>query len=257
MPRLHDAPVLAASALLVGAPSALPAAAQEAEAPPLGEITLTGIPARAQPDDDYYGEPEPTFLNPFPEARRAGVYGRVAGLIVEQQEDGHLFEDGRRSEVTFDRGFGFLAAIGHKFGDVPLSLEIEYAYRNITIDEAIADDGARRSASGDLDLHTFSANILLDAPDLISVFGVYAGAGVGIVASELAVKSRSGDTDVAVTSEDIFLQAMAGVTVSVSRTLQLYGGVRWMNAGSIEQEGGDLAVDVEIVAAELGLRMFF
>lgn len=245
---------LAAAVILA---CALPAAAQVSEAPPLGDIALTGSPARAQPDDDFYGEPEPTFLNPFPEARRAGVYGRIAGLVVEQQEDGFLFEDGERSQVTFDRGYGFLAAMGHKFGDVPLSLEIEYAYRNITIDEAIAPDGSRRSASGDLDLHTFSANILLDAPDLISVFGVYAGGGVGIVASELAAQSRSGEAKLAVTSEDIFLQVMAGVTVSVSRQLQLYGGMRWATAGSIEQEGGDLSVDAEVVSAEFGLRMFF
>jgi len=217
------------------------------------QITLTGIPTRAQPYDD---ELESTFLNPFPGARRFGVYARFGGLVIEQQEDGRLLEGGERTEVTFDRGFGFLAAVGHRFGDIPLSLEIEYAYRNVTTDEAIGP-GGRRPADGDLDLHTFSLNLLLDAPDLVGVFGVYAGGGVGIVASELAVRSRSGDTQVAVASEDVFLQAMAGVTVSVSHHLQLYGGLRWSTAGRIEDERDMLSVDAEMLAAELGLRIFF
>lgn len=256
MPLPYHAIVPAA---LAAAIVAAPAAAQEAPAPRLGEIRLApaGVSARSQPDPAAVDPDRPTFLNPFPGARRAGVYGRVGGLLVEQQEDGTLLEDGERSGVTFDRGYGFVGAIGHHFGDVPISFEVEYAYRNITTDEAIAADGTRRPASGDLDLHTFSLNLLLDAPDLVSVFGVYAGAGVGLVASELRVKSRSGDTDVAITSEDVFLQAMAGVTVSVSRSLQLYGGLRWSTAGSIEQEGGALSVDAEMVAAEVGLRMFF
>jgi opacity protein-like surface antigen len=256
MPLPFAAIVLAA---LAAAVLARPAAAQEAPSPRLGEITLAPARAstRAQPDPAAVDPDRPTFLNPFPGARRGGVYGRLGGLVIEQQEDGTLLEGGDRSRVTFDRGYGFVAAIGHHFGDVPISFEVEYAYRNITTDEAIAADGTRRSASGDLDLHTFSLNLLLDAPDLVSVFGVYAGAGVGLVASELRVKSRSGDTDVAITSEDVFLQAMAGVTVSVSRTVQLYGGLRWSTAGSIEQEQGEIEVDAEMVAAEAGLRVFF
>lgn len=235
------------------------AAPESRAAPRFGDIGIG--PGLRQPIDDP-DDPaaadldRPTLLDPFPGTRRGGVYGRIGGLVIEPQENGRLEEGGEVSEVTFDRGYGFNAAIGHHFGDVPVSLEVEYAYRNIATDEVLSPGGPR-IADGDLDLHTFSLNLLLDAPDLISIVGVYAGGGVGIVASEMAVRSRSGRAAVAVRSEDVFLQAMAGLTVSVGYSAQLYGGLRWSTAGRIEDERDMLSVDTEMVAAEFGLRYFF
>ncbi|MFG0285245.1 MAG: hypothetical protein ACF8R7_12550 [Phycisphaerales bacterium JB039] len=223
-----------------------------------GAKSWTDGVATRQPlsDPAAVSDPQPTFWDPFPEAPRAGIYVRFGGLAVEQQEDARLVEGGSTSMVTFDRGYGFVAAIGQKLHEMPLSLELEYAYRNITADQ-IVGEFETRSAGGDLDLHTFSFNVLLDAPDLIGILGVYAGGGVGFVATDLAVRSSSGQAAVAVRGDELFLQAMAGITLSVSYNMQLYGGVRWASAGTIEDEEDMVSLDTELVGAELGLRIFF
>jgi opacity protein-like surface antigen len=128
---------------------------------------------------------------------------------------------------------------------LPLAFEIEYAYRGV-------------GASGDetrLDLHTLGANMLFDGSDLVGPFGVYAGAGIGARIERVHFRSTSGTSSTAINGSGFFWQAMGGVTVSVAREAQLYGGVRFMDAGTLRND--EFRVNTQALNYEFGFRFFF
>ncbi|MFG0285246.1 MAG: outer membrane protein [Phycisphaerales bacterium JB039] len=207
-------------------------------------------PAAVDPD-------APELLNDVPRASPSGFYGRISGMIVEQQEEVEIFAGGSAGAYSFDRGVGVTAALGRRLEQIPISIEIEYAYRNVSDDDIPTGFSYRGPilATGDLDLHTLTANLLLDLPDLLGPVGVYAGAGIGFARGHFETRSQFRDSNIDVSGDGLFVQAMAGLTVSITRSVQLYGGLRWSDAGRIENESA--SVRAEMVAAEAGLRIFF
>ena len=108
--------------------------------------------------------------------------------------------------------------------------------------------------------HTLTFNILYDEPNLIGQVGVYGGIGLGIRIDEFKF-STSGNEEfdgstTEVNSGGFFWQAMAGVTVSIDPRSQLYGGIRWADAGDLDDRDS-LRLDAEMVSIEFGFRVFF
>lgn len=215
-----------------------PAAAQDDAADPLPEIR--------------YDDPPPSFTEP---ERRdpAGFYVRGSGMWVDPQDDARL-RDGSGT-VDTDDGYGLSFAVGYTDLSLPLSFEVEYAYRRFETEDFI-DPSTGFLADNRISMHTISANLLLDKPNLIGPVGVYAGAGIGVHINELRISTsgESGSTT-EVSGEGFFWQAMAGLTLSFDERWQLYGGVRWADGGTFDDEV--LRVDTETFNIEFGVRFYF
>ena len=194
-------------------------------------------PGFLQPEDDA-GEDVPFFASVH-----SGAYARVSGLVVEQFNDIREIDTGEA--IGFDTGGGVSIAGGFRDFRLPLAIEIEYAYRGVS---ASTDETS-------LDLHTLGANVLFDASDLAGPVGLYAGVGIGFRISELHVRSHSGSTAVGIEGDGFFWQAMGGVTVSVAREVQLFAGVRYSDAGTLQND--EFRVNSEALNYEFGLRFFF
>lgn len=234
--------------------------------------TSLALSGNLQPDTPV-GEPSPRAGYDAPPSNQyAGhYYFRASLLVIESQNDGTLNDADNRidslispsiddtGEIGFDDGIGVTAAIGFHFDESPLSIEVEYAYHRIDADD-YSDSANSLGADGRISLHTFAVNLLFDYPDLVGPVGLYAGGGLGFRISRFKLTSISNEdigheTEVEVDSDGFFWQAMAGATVSVGRSTQLYGGVRWTDAGVIENDR--IEVDAQMVNLEFGLRVFF
>lgn len=178
--------------------------------------------------------------------RHRGFLFRLGGMVLEPQNDGYR----RTGEpITFDTGGGVSIASGYRFVGMPLTVELEYAYRT-------ADATDRRfDRDADIDLHTITGNLTYDACDLLGPVGVYAGLGAGIRIQELHYSSIDGRSTTQISGTSFFWQARAGLTVSLGDRAQLYGGVIWADAGDIDEN--DVYVETEMLGAEFGFRFFF
>lgn len=174
-------------------------------------------------------------------------YFRVSGLVLDPQGDGMVLPGG--DPVELDVGGGVSFAFGYRFPGAPFSLEFEYAYRYLDA------DGLTGADDGDVSVHSLVWNALFDYPDLIGPVGVYAGAGIGFNINQFAFASSGGQGSAAVDGAGFFWQAMAGVTISVHPRAQILGGIRWSDAGEIEDDS--LRVDSDMINYELGIRFFF
>jgi opacity protein-like surface antigen len=246
MSRRHDntraTPIRAAAAALTALAAALgpgPRALGQAESQP---------PAPPLPEDPA----PPPFISFDPNPPHHGFYFRGSGLAVEPQDDARLI-DGSGS-VDTDDGYGLTIALGYRDLATPLCFEFEYAYRDIETDDYI-DPNTMLLGDSEIDLHTLSANILFDQPDLIGPVGFYAGIGAGFHINKFRFSSSGGQSTTAIHGEGFFWQLMAGVTVSIGPQAQLYGGVRWSDADDLEEDA--LRLDGEFFEIEIGARIFF
>jgi opacity protein-like surface antigen len=122
----------------------------------------------------------------------SGSFGLVA------VSDSTVSGGGGSGELSFDPGFGFIAAVGNNFEG--LRGEVEIAYRTNDVDK-ISLGGFSESVSGDISSLAFMGNLLVDLPLSESV-RPFLGAGLG-----LANVDADGDED-----DTVFAyQAIAGV----------------------------------------------
>ena len=198
-------------------------------------------------------------------------YLRASGMLVDQQDAGlrdrtpggsieaALVGAGLPSsgwDLQSDTGFGLTLAAGYRLEDSPLSFELEYSYRSADFTSIVAGDLAA-SAVGDGQTHALMFNVIGDWALGNSPVGVYAGLGAGIADTRVELRSVDGvDTLLDSDSDTTFAwQAMAGLTVSLGSRSQLYGGIRYFDAGDVDFEalGGENAS----FNYEVGIRFFF
>lgn len=248
MPSISDIPTtnlcrgmpLVLSLLLVTLGVARPVSAQDRalETPP--------------PADDM-DQPREQYDFFSPPAAHTGFYFRGSGMHVEPQNDGRLRDGSGTVETNDDFGLSF--AFGYNDLSLPLSIEIEYAYRSIEFDDFI-DPSTGLLGDDEISLHTLTVNLLFDQPDLLGPVGVYAGVGAGFHISRFRFSTAGGaGSTTEVQGEGFFWQAMAGVTISLDPRWQLYSGVRWADAGSIDDDA--LRIDAETFDIEFGVRFYF
>jgi opacity protein-like surface antigen len=90
--------------------------------------------------------------------------------------DSTLSAGGGSAELSFDPGFGFIAAVGNNFEG--LRGEVEVAYRNNDADK-LSSGGFSESVSGDISSLAFMGNLLVDLP-LSERIRPFLGAGIGL-----------------------------------------------------------------------------
>ncbi len=236
--------VALAAALLVAATMLAPGAAHAAHAAQPrspGDETLPGDP----PDGWWEAPDHPT-----------GFYFRATGGWFDPQSDA-LRRDGS-GPVGTDDGFGGSLAVGWRDLTQPIAFEFEYGYRQVETDVFI-DPDTMLLADNELDLHTLSLNLMLDAPNLIGPVGLYAGGGIGARLGQVRVRSidieEPEEPTTTISGEGFLWQLMAGVTVEVAPNAQLHAGVRWSDGGTIDE--GPLRYDTEALAIEVGFRLYF
>jgi opacity protein-like surface antigen len=110
----------------------------------------------------------------------SGSFGMVS------LNDSTFSAGGGSAEVSFDTGFGFMAAIGNNFEG--LRGEVELSYRTNDADK-ISAGGFSESVSGDFSSTAVMGNLLVDLPLSESV-RPFLGAGIG-----LANVDADGDED--------------------------------------------------------------
>lgn len=174
----------------------------------------------------------------------SGMYVRLSGVVVHHLNDARNLDTGE--QIGFDVGGGFTIAGGYRDLQYPVAFELEYAFRRVD-----AEDGQ----DSRYNVSTLSANVLFDASDLLGPVGVYAGAGVGITIDQVRIESGTGGGSVQISSNRFFWQLMAGLTLSVHKTTQLYTGVRFTDAGTYEED--PFRWHSEALNYEFGLRFFF
>ncbi len=199
-----------------------------------------------------------------------GWYVRASGMVVDQQDarlrdrtPGQVIEAAAVSaglpatgwELESDTGFGLTVATGYRFENSPLSLELEYSYRSADFDRIAIGDSA--AAEGEGDVHALMLNVMADWKLGFGRLGAYVGGGVGLART-------SGDLDaidgvglpIESDSDTTFAwQAMAGLTWTLTERSQLYGGIRYFDAGDVDFEL--LGSENASFNYELGLRFFF
>lgn len=173
-----------------------------------------------------------------------GMYVRVSGLVVDQLNDIRNLDTGE--QISFDTGGGFSLAGGYRDLQFPVAFELEYAFRRVNADD---------NQDTRYNLSTLTANVLFDASDILGPVGVYAGGGLGITIDQVRIESGTGGGSVQISSNRFFWQVMAGVTLSVHKTTQLYAGIRFTDAGTYEEE--QFRWHSEALNYEFGLRFFF
>jgi opacity protein-like surface antigen len=212
-----------------------PALAQT-ETPPQDQLVLPDQPPAREP------------LEFYSLAEDEAYYIRFSGLITEPQNDGRSLDSGE--PIGFDTGGGVSLGIGYTFYDAPVAIELEWTYREFDVESV-----GSLSADGDISLNTIAANLLLDQANIIGPVGAYAGLGAGVRINQFKFSSSSGQSELKVDGDGFYWQAMAGLTVSLGERTQLFGGVRWSDAGTIDDN--DLSVDTETLDYEIGIRLFF
>ncbi len=183
----------------------------------------------------------------------SGLYFRASLMGVDPVSDATAKTTG--FDVETDPGIGFSVAAGFKMPDTPLAWELEYMYRRFSYDTFI-DPNEGRVVGGDVKLHTFAFNLLADQPNIIGPVGAYAGGGVGFRVSSFSYKSSAGSgAESSISGDGLFLQAMAGLTVSLDNNVQLYGGARYTDSGMTDNDSLD--IDTAAVTGEIGLRIYY
>lgn len=190
------------------------------------------------------------ILHKRPEPK--GYYFRIGAMSVEPQEDAQFLIGG--AVIETDTGAGGLAAIGYHFPQSPFSLEMEYSFRRFDTDDYL-DPGSGLLGDNRTDMHVFAVNLLIDKSNILGPLGIYAGGGIGFRISEFQYSSSGGSSESNIHSDGGFGQVMAGLTFSIDRSIQVYGGMRWSDGGAIENDL--IRLETESVNIEFGLRFFF
>lgn len=118
------------------------------------------------------------------------------GLV--EVSDSTFSGGGSSGEVSFDSGFGFIAAVGNNFDG--LRGEVEVAYRTNDLDE---------TPSGDMSSLALMGNLLVDLP-LSEIVRPFLGAGIGLTNVEVDSGTFNEDDTV------FAYQAIAGIGFPVS-----------------------------------------
>ncbi len=194
-------------------------------------------------------------VEPLPERGwpdHVGFFFRVGGMSVDPQNAARFLNGS--GEVDTNTGWGSSLAIGYRPPDSLFSIELEWMYRRFDTDDYVDPDsgflGDNRFST-----HTLTANLLIEKFDIVGPVGVYAGVGIGMRLSDAEFSSSGGTSETDVSGDGFFGQIMAGITVSLDQNIQAYGGVRWSDGGTIEDD--TIRLDTESVSIEAGLRFFF
>ncbi|MBB6440448.1 opacity protein-like surface antigen [Phycisphaera mikurensis] len=188
-------------------------------------------------------------------AHAAPLPGFYVGAFLGAQlpEDAETDAEGFASDLDYDTGLGGGFSAGYDFGY--LRLEGELSARGFDSD-AIDFGGARIEDDAEFDTEAFMANLFFDfpVPGLSDRLGLYGGVGVGI--ARVAVDTAAGDDDDWVAAG----QAMAGVSVELTRNLTFLVGYRGFTTADASLESGDAEFDLDngiTHAGEIGLRFTF
>jgi len=217
----------------------------------LAAAVCIAAPAAAQEQDQLLlDDPGPARepLDFYSLAEDEAYYIRLSGLVTEPQNDGRSLDT--MEPIGFDTGGGISFGIGYTFADAPVAVEVEWTYREFDVESV-----GSLSADGDISMNTIAANLLLDQANIIGPVGAYAGLGAGVRVNRFKFSSTTGQSELKVDGEGFYWQAMAGLTVSLGERTQLFGGVRWSDAGTIEDDG--ISADTESLDYEIGIRLLF
>ena len=152
------------------------------------------------------------------------------GMVSVNDSDG----SGTSGEVSFDPGFGFIAAVGNGFDG--LRGEIEMAYRNNDLDNP---------SNGDITSLAVMGNLLVDVAVSESVWP-FLGAGIGLANVDL-----DGDED-----DTVFAyQAIAGLGFPLTHVTTLDLQYRYFATADADFNGTDVEYQAHNFFA--GLRFEF
>jgi opacity protein-like surface antigen len=201
------------------------------------------------------------LLAPAATSHPHGLYVKLSGLWVSQV-DSELEDPGgspTTADLTFDSGYGVVAAIGQTFAlDLPISLsvELEYAFRSAPAD-TFESPLVTLGAAGDYDSHSVMLNAIV-AIDVADGFGFYGGIGVGttVTVADLAVNLLGPIVEVPTEDDLTFTwQVLGGVQFAIGNHLLLYSGVRYFDAGQPDLD--TFGSPNTSFAVEAGLRVYF
>ncbi len=228
---------------------ASPAIAEDGDAIPSHLARLEFVQPRQEPVAEHT---RVQFGDPGARHRPAGYFARISGMSVELDDDADLRGGG---SVDTETGFGLSFGAGFKHPEMPLVIEVEYLFRRFET-ERYTDPETGERGDNRMTSHIFAANLLFDAPAIAGPVGVYAGAGIGFRISQFSFSTSStGQSGTQVSGEDLYWQAMGGLTITLQEHMQLYGGVRWVDGG--DQRNGSLTVDTQSFSIEVGFRFYF
>lgn len=168
----------------------------------------------------------------------AGDFGYVMA------SDATVSSPGGNGELSFDSGYGFLAAVGNSFDFV--RGEIEVGYRANDMDE-FTEAGISGPANGDVGSLALMANLLTDL-DLSPNIKPFLGAGIGMARVELDSDTDDDDTVFA-------YQAIAGVGFPLTNITTLDFSYRYFATADAKLDGADIEYQTHNVFA--GLRFDF
>ena len=236
-------------------PAAFVASLLVASASAVASSSIASAVAQA---DEFAGQPPSSW------------YVRASGMLVDQQ-DARLLDNtpggairsalvaaGLPSsgwDLQTDTGFGLTLAAGYRLENSPFSVELEYSYRSVDFQTIVAGD-LGVSAVGDGETHALMFNVIGDWAIGNSPVGVYAGVGAGIADTTADLQSVDGvASGLASDSDTTFAwQAMAGLTLTLGNRSQLYGGIRYFDAGDVDFQA--LGSENASFNYELGIRFF-
>ncbi|PKN11723.1 MAG: hypothetical protein CVU69_11260 [Deltaproteobacteria bacterium HGW-Deltaproteobacteria-4] len=170
----------------------------------------------------------------------SGAFGLVSA------SDSDVSEPGFSAELSFDPGFGFIAAIGNGFDG--LRGEIEMAYRTNDIDE-VSFQGLNASVNGDITSLAVMGNLLVDLA-VSETVRPFLGAGIGL--ANVEVNSNDlGDED-----DTVFAyQAIAGLGFPLTHVTTLDLQYRYFATADADFDGTDVEYQTHNFFA--GLRFDF
>lgn len=149
-------------------------------------------------------------------------------------------------ELSFDPGFGFIAAVGNNFDG--LRAEVELAYRTNDFDE-FSSGGVSGSVNGDMSSLALMGNLLADLP-LGESIRPFLGAGIGL-ANVDANSNDLGDED-----DTVFAyQAIAGLGFPLTHITTLDLQYRYFATADANFDGTDVEYQTHNFFA--GLRFDF
>lgn len=166
----------------------------------------------------------------------SGAFGMVS------MSDSDISAPGFSAELSFDPGFGFIAAVGNEFDG--LRGEIEMAYRTNDVDK-FSSGGFSESVNGDISSLAVMGNLLVDLP-LSESIRPFLGAGIGLANVDL-----DGDDD-----DTVFAyQAIAGLGFPLTHVTTLDLQYRYFATADADFDGAEIEYQTHNFFA--GLRFNF
>ena len=162
---------------------------------------------------------------------QAGVYVKGGAAYVMPTESEFSFTEASDSvsgltagEIEYDNNFGVFGGLGFEVPILPVRLEGEVYYRRNDTDEVTSD----ADLATDFETESVAAmvNALADFKFLPNA-AIYAGAGVGAAVTSFDAAANAVTGTVEETLANFAYQGMAGVRVSISEDISLFGGYRY------------------------------